>query len=235
MEKLAYGLWRSADQDPLAIREVLVDKVAPAILDTGVHGLRVLAEEPDGIVRATPDPDQVLTGSVSVWLDSHDDRGAVEAALDQTGATWWGWIVSEAVPLGYGARRLWPDGEQSPGLAILTVFDKADGVDDETFFRRWHGGHTPLSFEIHPLALYVRNEIVRPLTAGAPSIRAFVYEAVAADEDMQDLTRFFGCPGQPERLGAAIDRVNEDLAGFADVAGLQTTPVREWIFKTLST
>lgn len=237
MEKLAFGLWRAPDQDPLAVRAALLERVAPAVLDAGVLGLRVEAEEPDGgVLRVGANPDgSLLTGSVSVWLDSYDERAPVEAALDEAGVPWWGWLVSESVPLAYGDRRDWPDGERSPGLSILTVFDKSPAVDDETFYRIWHTEHTPLSFEIHPLWLYIRNQVVRPVTPGAPPIRGFVYEAVARDDDMLDLTRFFGCPDEPARLGDMVDRVNGHMATFADVDNLQCTPTREWIFKTVST
>ena len=48
--------------------------------------------------------------------------------------------------------------------------------------------HTPLSFVIHPLWLYVRNAVVRPVTdpAQAPAIRSYVYEATPTFDDMLD-------------------------------------------------
>ena len=112
-----------------------------------------------------------MCGSVSIWLDSLDDRADAEAIISDTpAAETHGWLVTESIPLGYGEHRTWPDGERSPGLSITTVFDKKHGLADEDFFRIWHGEHTPLSFVIHPLWLYVRNAVVRPVTdpAAAP-------------------------------------------------------------------
>ena len=237
MEKLVYGLWRRPDQDLGRLRTDLLERVAPVLLDLGVGGLRVCVEEPAGHsyrVGANPDG-SLLAACVSLWIDSYDNRGPHEDALALAGADAYGWIVAESVARGYGEHRTWPDGEQSPGLSITTFFDKKAGVDDDTFYRIWHGEHTPLSFEIHPFWLYVRNQTLRPITPGAPSVRGIVYEAVPTDADMLDFTRFFGCPGEPDRLAAQIKVVDDHMNTFGNTATLQCIPMREWIFRTVST
>lgn len=237
MEKLIYCLWREPDQPVEPVRDTLLGPAAQAILTTpGVHGLRVCVEEPEvPLMRVGSLPGGgLLCASVSVWVDSYDDRAPLEAALDTSGARWWGWQVTESVPKGYGEARTWPDGERSPGIGVLTVFDKRADLDDETFYGIWHGEHTPLTFEVHRFWLYVRNQVLRAVTPGAPPARGIVYEMVPEDDDLLDLTRFFGCPGEPERLGAQIARVNDHMATFADVAGLQCAAVREWVLRTFS-
>lgn len=232
-----YGLWRRPDQPIEPIREALVGEVGPALLALGVDGLRLEVEEPAGKVlrTGTAADGSLLCGAVSVWLPSYDERGPYEQAIARVGARVHGWIVAESIARGYGTRRTWPDGEQSPGMSILTFFDKGDGVADEDFYRIWHGEHTPLSFEIHPFWLYVRNQVLRAITPGAPPVRGIVYEAVATDEDLVDLTRFFGCADEPDRLMAQITRVNDHMATFGNTATLQCVTTREWILKTLST
>jgi hypothetical protein len=81
----------------------------------------------------------------------------------------------------------------------------------------------------------VRNQVLRAVTPEAPPVRGIVYEAVRTDEDLLDLTRFFGCRDRPELLGAQIRRVNDHMGTFGDVATLQCSPMREWIFRTVST
>jgi hypothetical protein len=237
VEKLVYGLWRRPDQDLDALRDALLTQVAPALLALGVDGLRVEVEEPAGrVLRTGTNPDgSLLCGSVSLWLASYDDRAPHEAALADAGAQAYGWIVAESVAKAYGDARTWPDGEQSPGMSILTFFDKGPGVSDADFYRIWHGEHTPLTFELHPFWLYVRNQVLRAITPGAPSVRGIVYEAVATDEDLTDLTRLFGCPGEPERLMDQIAIVDNHMRTFGDTDTLQCVTTREWIFKTLST
>jgi hypothetical protein len=237
VEKLVYGLWRRPDQEVDAIRTTLLDRVAPTLLDLGVAGLRVCVEEPAGrAYRVGANPDgSLLVASVSLWIDSYDHRAPHEAALAVGDAQACGWIVAESEARSYGEHRTWPDGERSPGLSITTFFDKKAGVDDETFYRIWHGEHTPLSFEIHPFWLYVRNQVLRSVTPGAPPVRGIVYEAVPTDEQMLDFTQFFGCPGEPDRLAAQIKRVDDHMNTFGNTETLQCVPMREWIFRTLST
>jgi len=236
MEKLVYGLWRRPDQDVDVLRSALLDGVAPTLLELGVLGLRINVEEPLGkAYRVGANPDGgLLAASVSIWVDSYDNRAPHEEAIDAAGAQAFGWIVAESEALRYGEHRTWADGQQSPGLSIATFFDKKPGIDDETFYRIWHGEHTPLSFEIHPFWLYVRNQVLRAVTAGAPSVRGIVYEAVPSDADMLDFNRFFGCADEPERLTAQIGRVDAHMNTFGNTATLQCMPMREWIFKTVS-
>jgi len=237
MEKLVYGLWRGADQDVDPIRSALLDDVAPALLNLGVDGLRIEVEDPAGKILRTgaADDGSLLCGSVSIWLDSYDSRGPHEEAIRSAGASVHGWIVAESIAKAYGDRRTWPDGDQSPGLSILTFFDKGEGVSHDDFYRIWHGEHTPLTFELHPFWLYVRNQVLRAITPDAPRVRGIVYEAVSTDEDITDLTRLFGCAGQPERLMDQIAIVNNHMNTFGNTDTLQCVTTREWIFKTLST
>lgn len=202
-----------------------------------MRGLRVCVEEPAGaVLRVGTNPDGgLLTAAVSIWLPNYDDRGPHEEVLARAGAATFGWIVAESEALAYGEHRTWPDGQRSPGMSITTFFDKRPGLSDEDFYRIWHGEHTPLSFEIHPFWLYVRNQVLRAVTPEAPPVRGIVYEAVRTDEDMLDLTRFFGCPEQPDLLGTRIRRVNDHMGTFGDVGTLQCSPMREWIFRTVST
>ena len=53
--------------------------MAPALLDLGVHGLRVLTEEPGAAAMrfGANDDGGLLTASVGVWVDSIDDRQPV--------------------------------------------------------------------------------------------------------------------------------------------------------------
>lgn len=237
MEKLVYGLWRGPEEDVDPIRAALLDGVAPALLDVGVDGLRIEVEEPAGkILRTGAAADgSLLCGSVSIWLDSYDNREPHEEAIRSAGAQVHGWIVTESTAKAYGEHRTWPDGVQSPGMSILTFFDKGKSVSDDDFYRIWHGEHTPLTFDLHPFWLYVRNQTLRAITPDAPPVRGIVYEAVSTDEDITDLTRLFGCAGQPKRLMDQIAIVNNHMSTFGNTDTLQCVTTREWIFKTLST
>jgi hypothetical protein len=235
VEKIIHGLWRGPDADPAPIAATLLDQVAPALLDLGVHGLRVLVEEPEAAAMrfgADPDDGSLLTASVGVWLDSIDDRQPVLDALAAAGCTTHAYLVTESVPLAYASL---PEGRPSPGVALLTMFHQRDGVPDDEFFANWHGIQTPLSFELHPITLYMRNTIARALTPGAPPFRGIVEETVPTLEDLLDFDRFYSAGGDPEELKRRLDRSMEVHNLFTDMATLQMVPCREHLFKVLST
>lgn len=124
--------------------------------------------------------------------------------------------VEESVPRMY--EKTWPDGEATPGVNLLTTFRRKHGLDDETFFARWHGGHTPLSLRIHPLFAYVRNVVLEPLD-GAPPLDAIVEEQFRARGDLLRPTVMFG--GAWRMLPNMI-AVGLDIRGFIDLASLST-------------
>jgi hypothetical protein len=237
MEKLIYTVWRDPAADVDAVATTLLSEAAPALVDLDPHGLRLNVEDPDGAVLqqgARPTGER-LCATVSLWLDSVDERAPYEEALTATGLHVDGYLVTESVPRAYGDHRTWPDGERSPGISIMTIFDKRAEVGDDEFFRIWHTEHTPLSFDIHPIWLYVRNSVARPLTPDALPAKGIVYEAVPTLDDLVDLHRFFGTDGTNESLETNMTRVMTHMTTFADVDGLVVSPAAEWIFKTIST
>jgi hypothetical protein len=237
MEKLCHVLWRRPDADPAELRSFLLDDAAPRLLALDcVRGLRLTIEDPDGSwMRRGAQPDgSLLAATVSTWVPSLDEREPLSLIVHEApAAAVHAWLATESVPLDYGERRTWPDGERSPGKSITTVLDQRPGLSDEGFFGIWHGEHTPLTFEIHPVWSYVRNTLWRSLSSGAPSLRALVYESVPDPADLYDLHRFFGSGGDDDALQRAIARVDAHVATFADPASLQTTPTDEWILRSL--
>ena len=117
---------------------------------------------------------------------------AVEDAARRAGIRRAGYLVTESMYRDYGDNehappRDWPDGERSPGIVTLTVFDKPAGIDDETFYGHWYGHQSPMSEGMQPRARYVRNAVVRALTPGAPRYKAIVEEAWPSVEHLTDL------------------------------------------------
>jgi hypothetical protein len=130
----------------------------------------------------------------------------------------------------HAAPRDWPDGQRSPGIVTLTVFDKPPGVDDETFFAHWYGHQSPMSEAMQPRARYVRNTVVRALTPGAPRYRAIVEEAWAL-ADLTDLQRFFGA-ATTEEMAENIRVMLDSTKRLADPATLRNYTLSEYIVRT---
>ena len=72
MEKIIHALWRPPEADAAVIQKTLLSDVAAALLDLGVHGLRILTEEPAASAMrfGAADDGGLLTASVGVWVDS---------------------------------------------------------------------------------------------------------------------------------------------------------------------
>ena len=230
MEKLIYLL---GDAEPGSIprlrvdlRDALLEK-GPALLSAGAQRLSfTVADLGDEHVDSIDqfNAHGLLDAKVSLWLDSLDDRAEVEALLSGVSKRLAGYLVTESVPKEYDDRD-WPDGERSPGVALVTTFPKPDTIDDEAFYRCWHGSHTPLSLEIHPLLHYVRNVAARSLTPGAPPFRAIVNESVASAEIAATPELFYGSPDGQKR---AV----KDLIQFVDFKTLSTVVMSEYILSS---
>jgi hypothetical protein len=133
-----------------------------------------------------------------------------------------GYRVAESTPLAYA--RGWPDGTRTPGVGLLTLFNRRKGQPDEPFFRAWHGGHTPLSLHIHPLWNYVRNVVTEPVTAGTPRLDAIVEEHFRSRDDLLNPVRFFG---GPLAMVPNMARVALDIRNFIDLPSMETWLVDE--------
>jgi hypothetical protein len=234
MEKLIYALWRETDQDPADVAAALLATASPAIaVLPGVRGLTLYAEEPaaDAMRWGTDPRGLVLAGLATIWVDRVEQRSPIEELLALVGTTIGGYVVAESTPIDY-IDRTWPDGERSPGISLVTLFSRVAGMADDELYAIWHGSHTPLTFEIHPFWLYLRNAVARVLTPGAPAFDAIVQEAVPTDEDLLDLGRLYGAPDDPEARDANIARISGDARRFIDFATLQTAPMREVIVRS---
>lgn len=236
MEKLIYGLWRRPDEPLAPIERRLLDDVAPGLLDIGLAGLRMNIEAPEAASMrwgAAADG-ALLCATVGVWLSSVEDRSAVEKQLDRVGARWAAHLVTESVPLAYKDID-WPLGDPSPGISIVTLFHKRADLTDEEFFAVWHGEQTPITFELHPVTLYMRNAVWRTLPDGAEAFRGIVEECVPTLDDLLDFDRFYGAGGDAAKLQDNMERSMAIHHRFTDMNTMQMVPCHEYLFALLST
>jgi hypothetical protein len=223
MEKLVYALW--------GVYEGLVEQAGPELLGLKPYALTVNVVDPEIDMSAVvPERGGGVGATIGFWLDSLDDRKPYEAILDAAADSMAGYLVTESVPIAY-EQRTWPDGERSPGVKQITMFDKRADIDDTQFFARWHGSHTPLTFEIHPVCLYVRHAVARAVTEGAPRWRGIVEEGLREVEDLTDPMRYFSAGGSKEVLGRNVKRVMDDVSTFLDLESVESYPAAEYILR----
>ena len=184
MEKVIITL-RGADADDTWCSR-LRDEVVAELLDMGVPGLAVNVR--DDAVReslmtlTTMDPPVV--GFVTLWTQqSYGDQvrsatARLEKECDDVAA----YLVTESVPMPPPNTA---PGERTPGLANVALLRRPDDLDEATWRQRWHIDHTPVAIETQSTFGYTQNEVVRPLTPGAPVIDAIVEELLPARGDIR--------------------------------------------------
>ena len=227
MEKLVYLI--DASLAPLDLKMALVGPLGKEITQANsVHELEVyvceMAEEDLIGLENNMDPHGLMSASISVWVDSLDDRKRIESVLAEVSTRIAGYSVTESVPREY-QNRDWPDGETSPTLTIGTAMIARQDINQEEFFKRWHESHTPLSLKIHPLTRYVRNVVSRVLTVDAPNYHGLVFESVRSLEILSSVEYFYGNDKNRE---IAIN----DLLSFVDLSQMATKPMTETIVKS---
>jgi hypothetical protein len=239
VEKLVYLVWDRPSVGAEQLGARVRDELAPALLALEPRGLSVVVDDADATTPPpvpVPDDELPVRLEVSVWLDTFDDRAPVEAVLAVFGVRRAGYLVTESLCEDYGTTPDWPeprdwaDGERSPGITVLTVFDKKPGLTDEVFYGHWYGHQTPMSAAMQPRVRYVRNAVVRSVTPGAPPLRAIVEEAWPSPDHLTDLAVFFGAP-DPHDLGENIRIMLDSMKVFADASTLRTFTMSEYLLK----
>ena len=236
-----YLVWDRPSRVGADVRAQLLDDVAPRLLACGARGLQIDVDDDEaGVSSMVPVPDDELPvrACVSIWLDAHDTRDPAEAVLAEAGIRRAGYLVTESLYRDYGDNehagpRDWPDGQRSPGITTLTVFDKPAGTSDETFYGHWYGHQSPMSEWMQPRARYVRNAVVRALTPGAPQYRAIVEESWPTVEHLTDLATFFGTADAPGDLGERVRIMLDSTKLLYDPATMRNYTMSEYILKSL--
>jgi hypothetical protein len=239
VEKLVYLVWDRPSRDADAVRSQFLDDVAPRLLDLGARGLEMHLDDSDAQVATmvpVPDDELPVRAAVSVWVDNHDAHREYESVLADAGIRRAGYLVTESLYRDYGgnehaAPREWADGERSPGIVMLTIFDKPPGMDDDTFYGHWYTHQSPMSEWMQPRCRYVRNAVVRALTPGAPRYKAIVAEAWPRAELLTDLPAFFGSPDGSD-LGERIRIMLDSTKLLYDPATMRTYTLSEYILKS---
>jgi hypothetical protein len=244
VEKVVFLVWGAPD--PVAgdeLRDLLLGSVAPRLLAGGARGLTVNVHDSAAAEAPSPAPapagEAVHLAQVSVWLDSYDKRAAVDDALRALGRPVSGHLVTESLYDDYGttphaAPRSWPDGDRSPGVLTVALVHRPEDLGYATWIERWHGTQSPESGRLQPRTRYVRNEVHRPVTPGAPTIDGIVEEGWPSAAHVADPMLFFNAAGDPDRLQANLDRMMANVSACLDLARLRSITMSEHLVRTLA-
>jgi hypothetical protein len=242
MEKLVYLLW--GDGDPEAgdeLRERLLGEVMPHLDVAGVRSRSFNVHDRDAAAAPSPAPppegEPPHVAELSVWLDCYERRDEVESAVGALGLAWAGYLVVESLYEDYGSTahagpRQWADGERSPGVLTVALIHRPGGLGYRDWIRRWHGTQSPVSGELQPRTRYVRNEVVRALTEGAPDIDGIVEEGWPSAGHVADPMLFFNA-STPEQLDANVTRMMTSVEACLDLGRLRSSTMSEYLIEPL--
>ena len=229
MEKVIITL-RTADADEGWCTR-LRRQVAADLLETGAPGLAINVR--DEAVRkslmtlTTLEPPVV--GFVTLWTQQSygDQVRAALARLDRECDDVAAYLVTESVPLPPPETV---SGERTPGLANVALIRRPDDLDEETWRKRWHIDHTPVAIETQSTFGYTQNQVVHPLTPGAPRINAIVEELFPL-EAISDLHAFFGAADDDD-LRDRMERMVASTEAFGANRDVDTVPTSRYVFRT---
>lgn len=242
MEKVIILLWGDGSPDAGdALRDRLLGETVPRLLASGVRGLSVNVHDADAAPAPSPAPppdgEQPHVAQISVWLDTYEDRVRVEEAVSDLGLRWAAYLVAESLYDDYGTTdyagpRDWPDGDRSPGVLTVALIHRPPGLGYREWITRWHGTQSPVSGELQPRTRYVRNEVVRSLTEGAPEIGGIVEEGWPSTGHVADPMLFFNAT-TPEELQANVGRMITSVDACLDMDRLRSSTMSEYLIKSL--
>ena len=224
MQKLFYLLFDSPDADGTKLREALCTKAAPAMRESGAKEIAVFGCDSD-VAAGSPirQMDPPIRAMVSFWLEDAAGRGPSEDALSAHVQGLAGYLVCESRPMVHEM----PVGERGRGMKQISCITKRADISQEEYIRIWHGDHREVAIDTQSTFGYVRNEIFRALTPGAPDQwDAFVEESFPMEALTSQLA-FYDSTTQEEyerRLKIMMD----SCARFLDHGQVEVTFFSEY-------
>ena len=240
MEKLIYLVWGAGTpEEGDALRERLLGETGARLEKAGVRGLSINVHDAEAAEAPSPAPppgeEEPHVAEIAVWLDCYERRDEVEEAIAALGHRFAGYLVVESLYDDYGTTRHapprdWPDGERSPGVLTVALIHRPSGLERSEWIERWHGTQSPVSARLQPRTRYVRNEVVRPLTEGAPAIDGIVDEAWPSARHVADPMLFFNATSADE-LDANVSQMMESVNACLDLARLRSSTMSEYLLR----
>ena len=230
MEKICSVLWKPEGDADDAFRDALLGE-AKELERSGAMRLRI--DVVDGHVAAgtrvrVGRMDPPKAAFVGYWVHEADRRGPIEERLAAHASKLAAYLVVESEPI-RNTTRVAPRGQRTPGFNLVTCIVPKDGLSYAEFLTLWHEEHRAVALETQSTFGYVRNEIVRALTPGAPAWAAIVEEHFPI-EALSDPMVWYAAQGSKERYQAHLQRMIQSCMAFLALDRVESHPMSEYVF-----
>ncbi len=230
MEKLTYLLWSEESvSGPDAFRDRLLDALPGVLAQNGAMQLKISVTDSDVAAgRALHLGAQAPDAFVSFWLECCQDRGPTEAVLSNLCGRMAGYLVVESHPL----RTETPDGgigKRMPGFSLVGCIEPKEGVSHAEFVEIWERVHRDVAIDTQSTFSYVRNEVVRPLTEGAPAWAGVVEEGFPLDA-LEAPRAFYDAVGDEAKYRKNLELMMESCNAFLSIEKVDSHPMSEYRF-----
>lgn len=233
-----FMLWRPADVSMEAFTDTLNAEVIPTITDLSPNALKLYLDDPEFsdsvpslVINRTQFDGSVFSGIVSYQADDPLQANAIAEAIkveieeESNISLMAGYDITRTNPVTY--EQVWDDGEVSPGVSLVSIFQKRPSLSYEEYYAEWFCAHSPIAKEVHPYFNYERNVINDSFTSSgfdAPYFDAIVSEHVGIDSDLSDQDAFFGGDA-----GTWLWRITLSAFEFINFLTIETYTMRETI------
>jgi len=230
MEKLAYLLWNDAAELAAdAFRDRLLSALPQPLAEQGATQLKVIVTDSDVAEGASLHMGALVPHAlVSFWLECIQDRAPAEAILAAACDRMAGYLVVESQPL----RSLTPAGgvgKRMPGFTLVGCIEPAEGVSQSHFVETWERVHRDVAIETQSTFSYVRNEVVRPVTDGAPPWGGIIEETFPL-EALSNPQAFYDAVGNEPKYQANLKRMIDSCRAFLSLEKVDSHPMSEYRF-----
>ena len=202
MQKLFLLLRRSANEGPEAFHDrYLIERPRRRWEHAGIRRYTAhLLDVPAAMLAAglrlgAP----AFDAADALWLEGAADLAALTAGEALQAA----YRVVEHVQR--DAPCTGADSERTPGIKLLYLIHRAEGLSRAQFAVHWLHRHGPLALEHHPgMCRYVQNPVLQALTPDAPPLDGIAELHFATEQDLQQ--RLYDSPEGRALIGADVAR-----------------------------
>jgi hypothetical protein len=232
MEKVVYVVWKDPALDAASFVECMTGQVAAGLEGLGVRGLSmnlVDGEAAGAAAARITKYDPPMAGTVSLWLDLCDERAAYEHVIAKAAERLAGYLVVESVPL---ANTVHPSGggRRTPGINMVACIERPERISYEDWIHHWHGHHKRVALKTQCTFQYIRNVVVRALTADAPPWAGIVEESFPTVAVTDPMLWYCG-EGSEEKMTQNMTSMMESVQAFLDIDCVESNPMSEFRFK----